>query len=146
MESQVMIDAVRDLVLLLLQDPLSVQDVTARVGSVIRDPGVPMTIELQPRLAGVRSASLSRYPESALPYVLTLEFKRGDQPTVAELKSVFGDYSRTLTDRGQPITIVFPPSAASHWRVVMFAELESGGVLDDCSVATIALRRDPMPP
>ena len=47
---------VRDLVRFLAQDPLGIEDVTARAGPVERDPGVLMPIELWPEVAGVRGS------------------------------------------------------------------------------------------
>lgn len=139
-------DLIRELVLFLSRDALTVEDIADRVGPVARDPGVPMPLELRPVLAGVRSARLSRYPESGLPYVLTIEPAPVARPTAATLKAAFGDYRRSLTDLGRPIEVIFyPPAAGAHWKVAVIAELlPRGDSLDDASVTTLALRRDPI--
>ena len=139
-------DLLREFVLFLSQDTLTVDDVVAWVGSVAHDPGVPMPLELRSMMAGVRSVHLSRYSDSGLPYVLTLECTPDVRPTVAALKAAFGDYRLALTDRGRPIEIIFyPPTAGTHWQIVVIATLlQRNNGLDDASVTTIALRRDPI--
>lgn len=141
-------DLLRELMLLLSQDTLTVEDVIARVGPVAHDPGVPMPLELRSTLDGVRSARLSRYPDSGLPYVLTLELAPDAQPTVATLKADFGDYHRAHTDRGKPIEVMFyPPAMGTRWQVAVIARLAPiEGSLDDAKVTTLALRRDPTAP
>ena len=139
-------ELLRELILFLSQNTLTVEDVVARVGSVAHDPGIPMPLELRSVLAGVPSVHLSRYPDSGVPYILTLEFAPDVRPTVAALKAAFGDYHRALTDRGRPGEIMFyPPPPGTHWQVVVIANLVQGNsVLDDAFVTTLALRRDPI--
>ncbi len=139
-----MIKLIQDIVRFLSQDRLTVEDVAARVGSVAHDPGELLPIELCPVIDGVRSASLARYPDSGLPYLLEIEPAPDVQPTVEALKSVFGDYHRALTDRGRPAEILFYPLlTGARWNVVIIAELAPGdGEIEDASVARIALRRD----
>lgn len=139
-------DLIRELVLFLSRDKLTVEDVAARVGPVVRDPGVPMPLEFRPVIAGVHSAHLSRYPDSGLPYILTLKLAPDARLTTAELKAVFGDYRRSRTDFDRPIEIIFyPPAAGEHWRVAVIAQLvREGDSLDDAPVMTLALRRDPI--
>src|ERR1700716_1234834 len=84
-ETQSMIHLVRELITLLSRDALGVEEIAARIGPVIRDPGISMALEMQPA-AGMRSARLSRDPETGIPYVLTIEPEPGVRPTVAELK------------------------------------------------------------
>ena len=141
-----MIALLHHLCRLLARDDLTVEDVVRAVGSVVRDPGVPMPMILQPSVPGVRAASLGRYPETGLPYLLVLEFERSAQPTVAELAAAFGRYQRTYSDRGMPIPLLFEPVAdASAWTVALIADLPSGtGALDAAKAERVALRRDPV--
>lgn len=143
-----MIDLIRDLIPLLSQEMLTIEDVVARIGPVAHDPGVPMPIDLDSVDASVHSARLSRYPDSGLPYVLTLEPKPNVRPTVAALKSMLGDYRQALTDRGRPIEVVFLPSTAGAcWKVVVVAELAPNvASLESAAVTRVALRRDPTSP
>lgn len=138
-------DLIRDLVHFLSQDPLTVEDVAARVGPVKHDPGGLMPIEIHPILTGLRSVRLMRYPNSGLPYMLDLDLMPDARLTAAALKVVFGDYHRARTDRGRPSEILFyPPATGPRWKVVVIAEL--GPVvdeLDEAPVTSIALRRDP---
>jgi hypothetical protein len=144
-EERAMIDLIRELVLFLSSDPLTVDEVTARVGGVVHDPGVPMPIELRPALAGVRSAQLARYPDSGLPYVLTLEPAMDSRPSAGALKAVLGTYKRALTGRGMPAELVFPHAGnASRWRVVVIVTVDKGGdEMDSARITSIAFRRDP---
>lgn len=141
-------ELIRDLISFLSQDTLTVEDVVARIGPVTNDPGIPMSLEMRPTLVGVRSARLARYPDSGVPYLLTLEFAPDARPTVAELKATFGDYHRARTGRGRPISVIFyPPAIGTHWQVALIAELLSkGDDLDPVPVTTLALRRDPLDP
>jgi hypothetical protein len=147
---QTMTDLVQDLMRFLAQDPLGVDDVTARVGSVTRDPGVLMPIELWPAVAGVRSARLARYPDSGLPYVLTLTLASAPdaRPTLAALKAVLGDYRRARTDFGMPREFIFyPPAEGPHWQVVVIVQIESvNDEIEAAPITSIAFRRDPVTP
>ena len=135
-----------DLVSLLSREPLGVEDIVARVGPVVHDPGGLMPIELRPNLPGVRSARLGRYPDSGLPYLLDFALDTDAPPTAGTLKGLFGDYDRALTDRGQPRTLLFyPPAGTTSWRVVLIAQLASStDDLDAATVSAIAFRRDPV--
>jgi hypothetical protein len=141
-----MIDLIKELVQLLSQDPLSVEDVIARVGPIEKDPGGLMPIELRPRLSGVRSAQLARYPDNGLPYLLTIEPEAGEKLTTASLCQTFGDYKRLHTDRGEPPEIVFsPPASGPGWKVAIVATLQSASEpFDDQKVGSVSLRRDRM--
>ncbi len=141
-----MIELLGALVLLLCQDALSVEDVIARIGSVANDPGVPMPIEIRPG-PGLRTASLARYADTGLPYLLSIEPELTSRPTVAALKRAFGDYHRVRNDRGKPIEILFnPPIAAKSWKVVLIAEIFSHERdLESDTAISVALRRDPVP-
>jgi hypothetical protein len=141
-----MIDVIRELIHFLSQDLLNVEDVIGQVGPVVHDPGVPMPIELQPDLVGVRAAYLYRYPDNGLPYALTIELAPDAGLTVAELQQAFGDYERLRTDRGHPPEIIFYPSAVgSGWKVAVIADLQSAAApLDRQPVTSLSLRRDPV--
>ena len=137
-----MIDLIRELHQFLSTDPLSIEDVIARVGPVTNDPGGLMPIELQPVLAGVREASLARDPDNGLPYLLTIE--PDEALTTSDLQAAFGDYKRMRTDRGQPPDIIFnPPAGGSTWRVALLATLQSASEpLDEQQVSSLTFRRE----
>ena len=137
-----MIDLIRELHEFLSTDPLSIEDVIARVGPVTNDPGGLMPIELQPVLAGVREASLARDPDNGLPYLLTIE--PDEALTTSDLQAAFGDYKRMRTDRGQPPDIIFnPPASGSTWRVALLATLQSASEpLDEQQVSSLTFRRE----
>jgi hypothetical protein len=141
-----MIDTLRALAALLSKDTVSIEDVIARVGPVISDPGGLVPIDLRPTIPAVKSAYLARHPETGLPYLLSLELTTDGAPTVAELSTAFGDYRRLRTDRGQPPEIAFAPGApndGSHFFAVLTATLESAAEpLGDRVVTGVALRRD----
>jgi hypothetical protein len=141
-----LIAQVHDLVHFLSQELLTVDDVLTRVGSLERDPGLPMPLELRSALPGVRTARLARYPDSGLPYVLTMEPELSARPTLAQLKTVLGDYAQMLTHRGRPLEVTFSPAPIGHtWRVVVMAQLESptNDALDTAAVSSLSFRRDP---
>jgi hypothetical protein len=138
-------ELLRELLSTLARD-LAVDDVVAEIGSVLHDPGVPMPIVLRTARAGIRAASLSRYPDSGAPYTLALEFTPEARPTLADLALAFGEYHRVQRDRGLPVTVLFqqPSEAPSSWRVTLVAEvLAPAGDLQAGTVTSIILRRDP---
>ena len=140
-----MIELVRDLIVLLERESLTVQEVVSRVGAVTEDGGAPLPMVLRSRLTGVRAAKLARYPDSGLPYTLELRLAPAAQPTVAALKVGLGEYQRAPTDMGRPREIVFRPAGAgATWRVAVVAELSASPVeIDRSKAAVITLRRDP---
>lgn len=142
------IELVGDLIHFLSKDRLTVEEVSARIGAVVRDPGGLMPIELRPHLAGLDAARLARYPDSGWPYVLDLELASNARPTAAALKTLLGDYQRALTDRTMPSELLFyPPTKGSHWQIVVVAQLEPAFEdLDTAPVTRIAFRRDPLKP
>jgi hypothetical protein len=142
-----MLDLVRELILFLLQDRLTVGEVARRVGPIGHDPGIPLSIELQPVLPGVRAAKLARFPDSGLPYVLTLEPAMESRPIVGALKEVLGPYKQARTGLEMPASLIFPPAGReSGWQVVVFVTLDKVGVeMDSARTRTIAFRRDPPP-
>jgi len=141
---QTLIDLVQELVSLLSQDSLTTDEVKARIGSVVRDPGIPLPIELLPSAASVSSARLICDPESGLPYLVTLEPSPGVVITPKALRAIFGDYNRTLTDLEMPPEVVFGPTReGKRWQVVLIAKLElTACVIESARVTSIALRRD----
>lgn len=139
-----MIDLIRELHQFLSNDPLSIEDVIARVGPVTNDPGGLMPIELQPVLPGVREANLARNPDNGLPYLLTIEPATDARLTTSDLQAAFGDYKRMRTDRGQPPDIIFnPPASGSAWKVALLATLQTASEpLDEQQVASLSFRRE----
>jgi hypothetical protein len=137
------IEFVRDLVRL-LSGEVDVNEVAAKVGPIGTDPGWPIPMELRPTAPEVRAARLARYPDEGPPYALTIEPADGMKPTVAELKSAFGDYQRTRTSRGMAPELIFaPPAGGPRWRVAVIARLDPAvGDLDASKVARIVFRRD----
>jgi hypothetical protein len=136
------IDLIEELVPFLSQDPLTVEDVIARIGSLIEDPGIPMPIRIEPKVHGVQSARLARFPDSGLPYLLILELQADARPSVASLRAIMGDYDRVRTDRGMPREILFSPEAVGRrWRIVVIAQPQSDE--DEAPVNVIFYRRDP---
>jgi hypothetical protein len=144
------IELVGDLIHFLSKDQLTVEEVSARIGPVVHDPGGLMPIELRPHLPGLDAARLARYPDSGWPYVLDLELALNARPAAAALKTLLGDYQRALTDRGLPSELLFyAPTEGAHWQIVVVAQLEPAFEdLDTAAITRIAFRRDllkPMP-
>ena len=140
-----MIAFLADLVRFFARDGLTVDDVVHAVGPIARDPGVPMPIVLQPSAGGIHAASLARYPDSLLPYLLTLELAEGARPTVGDLTRSFGAFVALPRDRGMPAWIRFAPAAPpSAWTVTINAPVAGGAApAADDEVPTVVLQREP---
>lgn len=142
---QAVINLVQELVRFMSQDSLGIGDVVARIGPIVDDPGIPMPIELRSTVSDIRLAQLSRYPDSGLPYVLTLQPVPDIHLTLTALKAVLGEYKRAATDRGVPPEVLFYPlTKGSRWSVVVIVELDSvADGLETSQITSIAFRRDP---
>jgi hypothetical protein len=140
-----MIELIREMIGFLSREPLTVEDVAARVGSVTEDAGGSIPIRIRPGIAGIELARLMRDPDSGLPDALEFEFAPDMRPPVKALREALGDYRQTLTHRGRPHEILFhPPAAGTHWKIVLIASLiEHGGEIDESSAARLVFRRDP---
>ncbi|MDB5036063.1 MAG: hypothetical protein JWQ98_3304 [Chlorobi bacterium] len=139
-------DMILDIAGFLSRDPLSLDDVIERVGEAVADPGIPMPIALRPTLPGVRSASLTRYPDTGLPYLLTLVPSPDLHLTPRALAAVLGEYRRLAGDRGRnPGLIFYPGIGGARWSVAVIVEVERmGDEIDIAPVTSIAFRRDPV--
>lgn len=139
-----MIGLLRQYMLTLAQDATDVAAVVAQVGSMIRDPGVPMPIAIAPIAPVFATAALARDPESGLPFMLRLEPLPDRRPTLAALVAAFGPAVPALTHRGRPpVGVIARAEAGSAWAVALIATLSHNGSPDDRTFATtIELRRD----
>ena len=126
------------------RDPLSVQDVIERIGSASADPGIPMAIELRPRIPGIGAAKLWRYPETGSPYLLRLELAAGEPLVVRNVAARFGPYDRSATGPETIPAIVFRRAiGGDRWSVKVLAEYSAGTLpLDDAALISVSLRRD----
>ncbi|MEO5929585.1 MAG: hypothetical protein ABIR47_06610 [Candidatus Kapaibacterium sp.] len=141
-----LITMILDFVAFLARDPLSVDDVIKRVGDLAGDPGIPMPIALRPTLPGIRSASLARYPDTGLPYLLTLVPSQDFHPTPSKLAVVLGPYSSPAGNRGRnPEVIFYPRVGDERWSIAVIVEVErTSSAIDIAPVISIAFRRDPV--
>jgi hypothetical protein len=136
-----MIQLIHDLVAL-LSNEIAFDDITARLGAVARDPGVPMPAELTPRDPAVRRVEVARYPDSGKPYTVELELV--SPVPVAALVAAFGAYRQARSDRGMPRELVFGATGAGAWQVVIVAQVPPGASpVADEATGVVTLRRDP---
>jgi hypothetical protein len=123
----------------------TVDGILATVGAS-QDPTLPASMEIFPGLPGVARAHLSRYPDSRLPYTLSLDPIDAAQPTLGALAARFGPYVDAQSDRGRPRVVIFerPRSGDGPWSVAVVAELPAHRAIEDTArVISITLRRDP---
>jgi hypothetical protein len=139
-----MIGVIRDMFHFLSQSDLTLEDVSKRVGPIAHDPGGRMPLELRSILPGVSAASLARYPNSNLPYILDLTPAPDARPTAAKLKTFLGKYRRARTDMGRPWKLVFHPSVDEEsCAIAVIADLELGAPdLESAPITRVAFRRD----
>jgi hypothetical protein len=127
------------------REALTVADVALHIGPVTADHGDLMPLDLRPIVPGVKAAQLWRYPDTGLPYLLKLEPTADSAPRVSELKASLGKPKRARTDLEAPPAVLFRPAMPEgSWTVIVITELEPGGdELEEATVRSIALRRDP---
>ncbi|MCX6243085.1 MAG: hypothetical protein NTU98_00120 [Bacteroidetes bacterium] len=140
-----MIDTLGELVSFLSKDRISVSDVVTQIGINLDDPGVPLPITIKTKIPGIQTVKLARYPDSGLPYVLSIRFEKHAGPTLWNLKSCFGEYRQILTGPEQlPAFIFYPETNQKLWSVGVIAGVEPGSDVEVSFVSTIDLRRDPV--
>jgi hypothetical protein len=146
MTEREMIELIREMTGFLSREPLTVEDVIARVGPVTEDPGGSIPIRIRPDIAGIDLARLMRDPASGLPDALQFDFAPDARPKVKALREAFGDYERILTHRDRPSEIMFHPTATGTPRnVVVVARLSADdGTIDEASAASITFLRNPL--
>jgi hypothetical protein len=134
---------VTELVAFLRRDGLTIDDVAGRVGPIAAGT-LSNQIALQSRLTGVRAAELLAYPDSGLPYMLSLEPDEAARPTLAAMKSALGDYRRMRSHFGEPRQASFSTARVpGAWHVVVLAEAEPTDDLESAPITRITFRRDP---
>jgi hypothetical protein len=141
-----MIDFLSRLVRLFARADVSVADVVHTIGTIAADPGIPMPIELVPATAGIRRASLARYPDSGAPYLLRFELEPTTAPSLGELAAAFGVYRPGRRDRDRAVPLIFDtPTRPAEWEVAVIAELAPHAVPSDASrVQTVVVQREPV--
>jgi hypothetical protein len=136
----------RELAQLLVRENLSVADVMTRVGTVTSEPcDLMVPITLHPSLPGIRKAKVARYPDSGLPYFLSLEFAADAMPTVTEFVAAFGAWKVLRHDLGAPVPLCFDHvSGGSTWTIALIADLPPATVpMDATPIPRCVLRREP---
>ena len=124
---------------------LAVGDVVKLLGPIDTDPGIPVSIRLRPASPDLKSASLSRYPESGVPYLITLEPVPNARPTLHDLQEIFGEYRRGLGSARKIVEFIFYPHVpGAPWQIAVIARLGGPSANFDAEpVRTISFRRDP---
>jgi hypothetical protein len=138
-----LIAVVEELRTFLAQDNLSMRDVAEWIGHAVG--GDPSDrVEVQPRLAGVSAAQVLSYPETGLPYLVTIEPEDSATTTPAQLRSHFGDFTGLPTHFGAPRELSFTGHRDTQpWRVVVLVTVEPTRELERGRVTQITFRRDP---
>ena len=137
-----MIDELLDLSRLLSQDPLTMEQVIARVGPVVVDGGRDRAWELRPSDPRWRSARVARDRDTGAPFLV--ELAPSGALTVGALRARLGDYQRLRGHEDLPRQLVFQlPDAGLPYRAALIASLADSDDLDDAPVVLLGVRRDP---
>lgn len=118
-----MIDSIGELVELLSRD-VGVAEICARVGPPIKKEPSPEALDLRPRLAGVKDASITRYMNGE-PFILELVLAAPARPTLAKLRDRFGAWKEQPVRFEQPRSVTFALPPGAHWKVILIATLEA---------------------
>ena len=137
-----MIDELLDLGRFLSRDPLTMDQVIARIGPVIDDGGRDRAWELRPSDPRWRSAKVALDPATGAPFVL--ELAPAWALTVAALRARVGNYQALRGHEDLPRQLLFQlPDAGLPYRAALIASLDDSASLDDARVILVGLRRDP---
>ncbi len=91
----------------------------------------------------LRRAGIARYPGSDVPYAVTLVPTDDAQPTVADLRSTFGQPLAGAYHLDHPLELQFTTNAGGDWGIVLVVRAERRGPeLEDAVVTRVLLRRD----
>jgi hypothetical protein len=137
-----MIDELLDLGRLLSQDPLTMEQVIARIGPVIDDGGRDRAWELRPTDPRWRSARVARDRDTGAPFLV--ELAPSAVLTVAALRARLGEYQQLRSHEDLPRQLVFRlPDGDRPYRAALIASLAEGETLDGAHVVLVGVRRDP---
>ena len=137
-----MIDELLDLGRLLSQDPLTMEQVIARIGPVVDDGGRDRAWELRPADRRWRSARVARDRDTGAPFLV--ELAPSGALTLAALRVRLGDYQHLRGHEDLPRQVVFQlPDAGLAYRAALIASLADSDGLDDATVVLVGVRRDP---
>jgi len=137
-------ELIRDLIRFLSDARLTVEDIVARIGPVVRDAGGLAPIELRPQITGAQAARVARFPGSDAPYFLDLQFVPNARPLLGAITAHLGEFKLLLTDRNHPTEVIFyPPIVGKHWQIAVIAQLTAAEDPDEnAPVTRMIFRRD----
>ena len=137
-----MIDELLDLARLLSQDPLTMEQVSARIGPVIDDGGRDRAWELRPTDPRWRTARVARDRDTGAPFLV--ELAPSGNLTVAALRARLGDYQQLRSHEDLPRQVVFRlPDLDLPYRAALIVSLGESDSLDGAQVVLAGVRRDP---
>jgi hypothetical protein len=137
-----MIDELLDLGRLLSQEPLTMEQVIARVGPVTDDGGRDRAWELRPKDPRWRSARVARDRDTGAPFLV--ELAPAQVLTLAALRARLGDYQMLRGHEDLPRQVMFRlPDADLPYRAALIASLADSDTIDGANVVLVGVRRDP---
>ena len=137
-----MINELLDLARLLSQDPLTMEQVIARIGPVIDDGGRDRAWQLRPSDPRWRSARVARDRDTGAPFLV--ELAPAGALTLTALRVRLGDYQRLRGHEDLPRQVVFQlPDSGLPYRAALIASLADSDTLDSAHVVLVGVRRDP---
>jgi hypothetical protein len=127
----------------LLAHRANAEEIAAHIGSVKHDPGIPMSIEIEPRSSKLQSAELARDPESGQPYLLTLVPVPSERRALSSLEALFGPCKRTRPGLGLPASCIIDPAQSyDDCSIALILKYPVAPPGDEVLVHSVTLRRD----
>jgi hypothetical protein len=140
-----MIETLQQLCILLSSASLTVQDVSASLGTISQDQGGSLAIEVHPSNPAFRKALIVRQLDTQEPSHIELKLAESSTLTVEDLSRVFGHYQELpALHWDRPQEIAFQGSSSNTpYTCAVLAEVIPGeqGVIDG-TATTVTLRRD----
>jgi hypothetical protein len=140
-----MIDTVRDLARLFASDSVTVEAFVRRLGPIVADEGIGVSLDLRSSDPRFSHVELSRDVETGVPSMLLLELAPAAQLSVADFARAFGAYKESgPVHIDSTPTLIFQgvaKDAATATLIVHAAERTAP--LDRATVVRIFLIREP---
>jgi hypothetical protein len=139
------VDTVQQLCEVLVAGPVETLQVASSLGKVVEDDGAGGEVILSPTNRGFREIVITREEDVDEPYLIEFDLRKGADLRVAELRSVFGDFTKSPKvhwDRPAKIVFYVEPEDGPYSCAIIAQLKEKRAHFDRAVVEKLTVRRD----